>query len=351
MRAFDVRNVSEAVAQVIPELLASGVPEDSRNGEVLVYPTPVCTSYQRPWERVLFSPTRDANPFFHLFESLWMLAGCNDVAFPAQFAKRIESYSDNGKIIFGAYGWRWREFFGYDQLKIIIAELKKNPNSRRCVLAMWNAFEEYSIEDPEVPLLSHSDLFIAMNGGKDVPCNTHAYFDVRGGNLNMTVCNRSNDIVWGAYGANAVHFSFLLEYMAEQIGVPVGVYNQVSNNLHAYTGVYSKEQLWAMSYEAAETNLYRKGKAKPMPLGSSISGWHEQLAEFIENPTFPTNRENFFSLVCEPMYAAFKLHKGGDTAAAIRTLERMPEGNDWKLGSLLWLRTRQERKEKKDAAA
>src|SRR5271154_5758040 len=43
------------------------------------------TEYEKPDERVLFSQTRDANPFFHFFESLWILAGREDVEFLAQF--------------------------------------------------------------------------------------------------------------------------------------------------------------------------------------------------------------------------------------------------------------------------
>ena len=32
--------------------------------------------------------------------------------------------------------------------------------------------------------------------------------------LCMTVCNRSNDMLWGAYGANVVHMSMLQEFVA-----------------------------------------------------------------------------------------------------------------------------------------
>ena len=49
-----------------------------------------------PCERVLLYPERNANPFFHLYESLWMLAGRNDVAGPARYAKNMNNYSDNG---------------------------------------------------------------------------------------------------------------------------------------------------------------------------------------------------------------------------------------------------------------
>jgi len=50
----------------------------------------------------------------------------------------------------------------------------------------------------------------------------------------MVVFNRSNDMVWGCYGANAVHFSFLHEFIGRSTGLPLGTYTQVSVNLHAY---------------------------------------------------------------------------------------------------------------------
>jgi hypothetical protein len=60
------------------------------------------------------------------------------------------------------------------------------------------------------------------------------------GRLDMVVFNRSNDVVWGAYGANAVHFSFLLEYLARWIGCEVGTYSQISVNFHGYTKTLEK---------------------------------------------------------------------------------------------------------------
>ena len=66
------------------------------------------------------------------------------------------------------------------------------------------------------------------------PCNTQIYFWSRNGKLNMTVANRSNDMIWGAYGANAVHMSFLQEYVASMCGVKCGIYTQFTHNLHAY---------------------------------------------------------------------------------------------------------------------
>jgi hypothetical protein len=69
---------------------------------------------------------------------------------------------------------------------------------------------------------------------KDRPCNTHIYLRVDGAALDMAVMCRSNDIVWGCYGANAVHFSILQEYLATRIGVEMGTLTQFSFNWHMY---------------------------------------------------------------------------------------------------------------------
>ena len=61
-----------------PQLQFSG--RDSRNGRVIVLDEPVLMTYSHPCERVLFNQARDCNPFFHVYEALWMLAGRNDVA-------------------------------------------------------------------------------------------------------------------------------------------------------------------------------------------------------------------------------------------------------------------------------
>ena len=81
MKVIDARNVNEAYAMGMKHLRDHGHVEETRAGKVLVTPYPVTTSYLVPMERVLFDPQRDANPAFHLFESLWMLAGRRDAKF------------------------------------------------------------------------------------------------------------------------------------------------------------------------------------------------------------------------------------------------------------------------------
>ena len=209
------RNVQNALYLGLELFRQAGEIRDSRNGQVIVVPGPVTTHYTRPRERVLFWPQRDANPFFHFFESLWMLAGRNDVAFVSQFAKQMAEYSDDGIFLHGAYGYRWQYHYRryghseeyFNQLQILIRRLKEDPNDRRCVLSMW---------DP------NADLDIQS---KDIPCNTHVYFSRNFYNqLDMTICCRSNDMIWGGYKTNAVHFSILQEFMAATIGCDVKDY-------------------------------------------------------------------------------------------------------------------------------
>src|SRR5258708_35739439 len=98
------RNVNTAFIQLIPRFLPGtaweGCPtrlDQTRNGKCLVVDEPVLISYTHPKERVLFNPVRDANPFFHLYESLWMLAGRNDLKSLAYYCSRMKEFSDDGK--------------------------------------------------------------------------------------------------------------------------------------------------------------------------------------------------------------------------------------------------------------
>lgn len=321
------RNVNQALSEGLHRLSVGGVLENSRNGPVLVAPGPVCTIYERPLERVLFSPKRNANPFFHLMEALWMLYGDNRVAFPAYFNKGFSSYSDNGVTAHGAYGWRWIKHFGVDQLEAITEELRTNPESRRAVLTMW---------DPKADL---------GRNGVDLPCNQQAFFDVRGGVLNMTVTCRSNDVIWGCYGANAVHFSFLQEYLALAIGVPVGVYRQFSNNWHMYTELYPHiVTMDSMKYLAldAETHSnynYDEKCVHTVPLRSTpLSLWREELGAFMEDPLGDHKyRDPFFENVVQPMYHAWYARKTEkDHGAALMAAGRIAD-RPWRIACLEWL--------------
>ena len=117
-------NVCEVLPAGMFLLRDNGVVEDTRNGPAMVMPGPVTTMIQCPTERVLFSATRDANPAFHLFEAIWMLAGRNDVAPLNTFIRDFgERFGEPEGIVHGAYGHRWRNA-GQQQLDGIRTETR-----------------------------------------------------------------------------------------------------------------------------------------------------------------------------------------------------------------------------------
>ena len=313
----------------------TAVVRNSRNGEVTMADCPVTMVTMRPWERVLFCPERDANPFFHLCEALWMLAGRDDVAFPAFFAKQIAAYSDDGRTLHGAYGNRWRVRFGRDQVDEVLAELARNPDSRRAVIQMWSTY----VDSP-------------ICGGKDLPCNLVLTVQVNSmGEVELTVFQRSGDALWGVHGANNVHFSVLQEYIAGALGRPVGPMTQVTVNYHAYTAVLSDELRNAVLSEAGGFDPYTLGIAANTPLGVSAanrSQFDQQCAAFCD---WKKEEDRlwlpFFQDVALPMRDAYKAYKETPKPQAFSEarliLGVMKSKGDWYQAAIQWLNRREEK--------
>lgn len=320
------RNVNYNYFTSIGEVQKHGVSENSRNGPVLVAPQPVMTVTERPTERVLFCPNRDANPFFHFFECLWMMSGSNDGKWLDRFVGDFSSrYGEEDGTIHGAYGARWRNHFDCrDQLETAVLLLRENPRDRRVVVSMW---------DPVADLAQDV---------ADTPCNTHMYPRVRstasGGVLDLTVCCRSNDIIWGATGANAVHFSFVQEWIASQIGVGVGTMYQLSNNWHAYEDTLERVG------EPFINDLYSTGEVRPYPICQVPEAWDEDLVLFMDesDPSQIGYKNSFFGEVALPMWDSHKKWKDGDREAAVY-LTRFIAATDWREAARAWMQRRIDR--------
>ena len=330
MDVINCRNVNDGFIKAM-DMLSFDQQDlrESRGGQVVEHEVPVATVFNKPWERVLFEEVRDANPFFHFMEGLWMLAGRNDLAFVQQYNQRMSEYSDDGINLHGAYGHRWINHFNANQIDIIIKRLIKNPNDRRCVLQMWDV---------------NSDL---NRAGVDVPCNTCIYFKIRNNELLMTVSNRSNDVIWGTFGANIVHMSMLHEYMASALDVSIGAYTQVSDSFHAYTKVFEEMHsrlekadvfdYYSMKhfenpYENRGINYY------PMVNQTSIENWNKDLHKFLERKPFEDMEfeDIFFSHVAVPLQDAWFLHKQGETDDAMSEVQNCI-ATDWATAGFDWL--------------
>jgi len=377
------RNVNHAFKSLVERVYSGTISTfetSSRYGDIIQVAEPVLITYTKPMERVLFSTTRDCNPFFHLYEALWMLAGKNTVKELVHYNPRMAEFSDDGQILSGAYGYRWRRMFGVDQLDSVISELSKTPNSRRVVLNMWNPCDYTDALGP-ITMPEHSDSVLSMQNGKDIPCNTHAYFQISRGSLNMTVCNRSNDMIWGMFGANVFHFSILQEYIASCLNIPIGVYNQFTNNLHVYKERWNPEYLLRtlnsrtqeMSPHIQSTVLrnYDYDYVMATPLkdlthnlgpGEFKDYFEHDLEEsmkplvfldYIDKASGLGNLKEieanyklpFFKNVVVPVLMAFEYHKKRDYQQAFDILDRHLShpgyvGNDLIQNAFIWLRLR-----------
>lgn len=314
-RYYAARNVAEAYPLILSELAAWGVERGSRAGDVVAFDEPVLLKTAVPTERVLLDPGRRANPFLHLMESLWMLAGRQDYTwldqFVSDFSKRFGEADGHGH---GAYGHRWRHHFaGRDQLEMVVEMLRKNPDNRRVVIQMW---------DPVV------DLGVAA---KDLPCNTSIYPRIVDGALQLTICCRSNDIIWGMLGSNIVHFSILQEYLAGRIGVSIGPLHQLANNCHAYTDQWAK-----VGVPEPVVQVY----PDTIPIGDNWAMWDEDLTVFMDSPDQPHSYYNeWFHETAHRMYMAHRLCREHQFDQAISYADAV-SASDWRLAARTWIKAR-----------
>lgn len=338
-----VRNVNEALPTGLQYLREHGIPAESRGMKTLRVPGPMMTVYLKPTERVLFNPVRDANPFFHLFEAMWILSGSRSIWLPKVFLNNIDRFSDDGASFHGAYGYRLRQHFGFDQIIRAVDTLRRTPDSRQVVLSIW---------DPKV------DLGAAT---KDVPCNDMIMVDLVDNKLNMMVCNRSNDVIWGAYGANAVQFSVLQEYLAIALGAQVGIYTQLSYNYH----VYLDNPFW-QSFEGAplgtpDATLYdylikdpNYGGLRPLAVNAmdlevlyidcvKLNVAAEQGVDLRDVEL----SSSFGKMVLTPAIHAYGAYKEKDYLSAIGIANSQIGAPDWSLAMAEWLHRRMVNAERK----
>lgn len=116
----------------------------------------------------------------------------------------------------GMFDYTYSERIG-NSLERIISELSTNPDSRQCILSIWDRVIDIRF----------------LGGVKRVPCSVYYQFLLRDGKLNIIYNQRSADVVthfgndvWLAYNLGA--------WAAEQINVPMGDLFHNITSLHCY---------------------------------------------------------------------------------------------------------------------
>lgn len=257
-------NVDDLYSETLWLIQNHHILEETRGGPVMSLDVPICWALTNPRNRVLINPVRDANPFFHVMEFVWFMSGSTDMDWICQFSKNYRNYATG----YGSYGYRWRRHFreqddgSVDQIPKVIDLLRRDPNTRRAVLQMYD------------PLYD--------SNGIDVPCNHSITFRHVNGKLDMTVLNRSNDIIWGALGANVVHMTMLHELIAFGAGIPIGTYRAFSNNAHVYLNLPSRERM----FDYKETDLIVEQCRPILREGESWEHFLKDCELFLDDPNY-----------------------------------------------------------------
>ena len=236
-RSFKYNTVSEALPSLMSSLLDAPTVQ-SRNGSTRER-TMVSITITNPHQRGITTPHRHASLPAQIAETMWVLAGRNDVDWLSHYLPRAPQFSDDGKVWRGGYGPRirhWNE--GHvDQLKHVVGLLREDPDTRRAVINIYDP----SIDDQP---------------GKDIPCNNWIHFLPRDGKLHLHVATRSNDLMWGWSGINAFEWSALLEVVAALTGFPMGELHFSISSLHLYNRHFNKaERIMALGNESPQPLL------------------------------------------------------------------------------------------------
>lgn len=215
------RNITGASYGSIVDLRLNGQPVSVRGTTGLELRNRL-TRLDRPRERCLFLPGRCNDPFAALAETIWVLAGRDDVAWLAAYLPRASDYSDDKVVWRAGYGPRLRRWpGGIDQLQRIRDLILGEQSTRRAVMSLFD------------PALDYVD-------SKDIPCNNWLHCLVRDNKLHLNVGVRSNDVMWGFSGVDCFEWSVLQDLMAHWCGVEVGEALYLASSFHLYDYHFSR---------------------------------------------------------------------------------------------------------------
>jgi hypothetical protein len=162
------------------------------------------------------------------------------------------------------------------------------------------------------------------------------------GYLDMTIMSRSHDIIWGAYGANAVHFSFLQEYIAARLGVSVGKMYQFSNNWHAYQSTLDKINPRPLS-RLVDPYMERPDgyptRVLPLPVVTVPGSFVRDCIAFCAHDIGEVFANEWFHTVAQPVIETHRLWRSGRRDQAAVHADSI-QALDWRIACQRWMSRR-----------
>ena len=172
-----------------------------------------------------------------IHELLWFLRGETNVgSLQAAGVTIWDEWADAKGDLGPIYGYQWRNWPApdgthVDQIANLVAELRRNPDSRRLIVSAWNV--------ADIPRM------------KLPPCHLLFQFYVAGGRLSCQLYQRSADIFLGV-PFNIASYALLTHMLAQQCDLDVGDFVWTGGDCHLYLN----------HLEQVETQLARS----PLPL-------------------------------------------------------------------------------------
>jgi thymidylate synthase len=194
-----------------------------------------------------------------IYELLWFLRGETNVRWLQEHGVTIwDEWADpaTGELgpVYGAQWSAWKTADGrtINQIDQVIAQIKKNPDSRRLIVSAWNVGE---IEKMKLP-----------------PCHALFQFYVSQGELSCQLYQRSADLFLGV-PFNIASYSLLTLMIAQVCGLKPGDFVHTFGDLHLYSN----------HLEQAREQLSREPRALPrMKLNPAVTDIHAFHYEDIE---------------------------------------------------------------------
>lgn len=156
-------------------------------------------------------------------ELLWFLKGDTNIAYLQRHQVNIwNEWADAAGNLGAIYGKQWRSWGAFDggksiqidQIKQLLENLQKQPESRRHIVCAWNVGE---LDQMALP-----------------PCHCLFQFYVQAGKLSCLLYQRSADVFLGV-PFNIASYALLTHLIAKQVGLAVGEFIWTGGDVHLYT--------------------------------------------------------------------------------------------------------------------
>jgi thymidylate synthase len=161
-------------------------------------------------------------------ELLWFLKGETNIKYLKDNGVSIwDEWADADGELGPVYGKQWRSWEGadgvvIDQISDVIAQIKKNPDSRRLIVSAWNVADL-----PRMALM---------------PCHTLFQFYVADGKLSCQLYQRSADVFLGV-PFNIASYALLTLMVAQVCDLQPGDFVHSFGDVHLYSNHIEQAQL------------------------------------------------------------------------------------------------------------